>query len=59
MQTTIQFGANSTIQEWTNFKGILTQVKSQQKPLVKNESGVESLINHLTKQLQGGSVIKL
>jgi len=52
MQTTIQFGASSTFQEWSNFKGILNQVKPSEKPLLKNGNNAENLIMHLTKQLQ-------
>ena len=52
MQTTIQFGASSTLQEWSNFKGVLSQMKKQEKPLLKSESNAENLIMHLAKQLQ-------
>ena len=53
MQTTIQFGASSTFQEWSNFKGILNKGKVKEKePLLKNGSNAENLILHLTKQLQ-------
>ncbi len=54
MQTTIQFGASSTFQEWSNFKGVLTQVKTKENPLLKNGNNAENLIMHLTKQLQAG-----
>jgi hypothetical protein len=54
MQTTIQFGASSTFQEWSNFKGILNQVKIRKKPLLKSGNNAENLIMHLTKQLQAG-----
>jgi hypothetical protein len=58
MQTTIQFGASSTFQEWSNFKGILKQVKTEAKPLLKNGSSAENLVLHLTQQLKGGGIIK-
>lgn len=56
MQTTIQFGSNSTFQEWSNFKGKLQQSVNNEKPLLKSGSGYESLVLHLTKQLQTGSL---
>ncbi len=60
MQTTIQFGASSTFQEWSNFKGILSKGKAKdlsarqagKEPLLKNGTNAENLILHLTKQLQ-------
>jgi hypothetical protein len=58
MQTSLQFGATSTFREWSNFKGILNQAKTMDKPLLKNGTNSENLINHLTKQLQGGGIIK-
>ncbi len=58
MQTKLQFGNPSTFQEWSNFKGILKQVKTEEKPLLKNGSNSESLFLHLTQQLQGGGIIK-
>lgn len=58
MQTSLQFGASSTFQEWRNFKGILKQVKTEDKPLLKNGNNSESLVLHLNQQLQGGGVIK-
>ncbi|MCE3226338.1 MAG: hypothetical protein K0S32_889 [Bacteroidetes bacterium] len=58
MQTSLQFGATSTYKEWSNFKGVLSQAKAMDKPLLKNGSNSENLINHLTKQLQGGGIIK-
>lgn len=59
MQTSLQFGAPSTIQEWSNFKGILNKVKKEEKPLIKQTDNSEALIAHLTKQLQGSGVIKM
>jgi hypothetical protein len=56
MQTTIQFGANSTFQEWSNFKGVLNQAKTNEKPLLKNGSSYERLVSNLTKQLQAGKL---
>ncbi len=56
MQTTIQFGASSTFQEWSNFKGVLSQVKTNQKPLLKNGGSYERLVFNLTKQLQAGKL---
>ncbi|MCW3078033.1 MAG: hypothetical protein JWO32_2642 [Bacteroidetes bacterium] len=58
MQTKLQFGNPSTFQEWSNFKGILKQVKTEEKPLLKNGNSSESLVLHLTQQLQGGGIIK-
>jgi hypothetical protein len=56
MQTVLQFGNSSTIQEWSNFKGLL---KSKTCTiLMQNSEGPADLIDHLTKQLQGASVIK-
>lgn len=59
MQTTLNFSGPSTIQEWSNFKGILNQAKKADKPLIKSTDNSEGLINHLTKQLQGSGVIKI
>ena len=58
MQTTIQFGNPSTFQEWSAFKGMLQQGKTKEAPLLKNGTDSESLVLHLTKQLQGGGIIK-
>lgn len=54
MQTTIQFGSPSTLQEWSNFKGKLQQAKKEEIPLFKKSSGAESLIYQLTKQMNLG-----
>jgi hypothetical protein len=58
MQTRIQFGSLSTFQEWSNFKGILSQGKIKEEPLIKKGGGPENLVLHLTKQLEAGGVIK-
>lgn len=58
MQITIQFGATSTLQEWSNFKGQLNRVKNKETPLLKNANNTEDFISHLTKQLQKGALIK-
>ena len=56
MQTTIQFGSPSTFQEWSKFKGILSEAKTNEKPLLKSGSNSENLVFHLTKQLQVGGL---
>lgn len=58
MQTKLQFGNPSTFQEWSNFKGVLKQLKTEEKPLLKNSNNPESLVLHLTQQLSGGGIIK-
>ncbi|MBA3665641.1 MAG: hypothetical protein H0W61_15765 [Bacteroidetes bacterium] len=58
MQTKLQFGNPSTFQEWSNFKGILKQVKTEEKPLLKNGNNSENLVIHLTQQLGGAGIIK-
>jgi hypothetical protein len=57
MQTTIQFGNPSTYQEWSQFKGMLKQGKAKEE-LLKKGTDSENLVLHLTKQLQGGGIIK-
>jgi hypothetical protein len=52
MQISIQFGASSTFQEWSNFKGLLNQPKSGQQPFLQNNTRVENLVYHLGKKLQ-------
>ncbi|HRH11525.1 MAG TPA: hypothetical protein PLU73_08415 [Bacteroidia bacterium] len=54
MQTTIQFGNPSTLQEWSNFKGKLQQAKKEEISLLKKGGGTESLIYQLTKQMNLG-----
>lgn len=58
MQTTLQFGNTSTIQEWTNFKGLRKSTKAE-PAAIKNHGSAGLLIDHLTKQLEGSSVIKM
>lgn len=55
MQTTLQFTESSTLKEWSNFKGKLTEAKSGGKPLLKSGSNAENLFMHLTQQLQSGA----
>jgi len=58
MQTSLQFGNPSTLQEWSNFKGILKTIKKEEKPLLKNGNNSENLVIHLTQQLEGAGIIK-
>lgn len=58
MQTVLQFGNPSTFQEWSNFKGMLSQAKKTEKPLLKNSNCSDNLVLHLTQQLQGSGLIK-
>ncbi|MBK9285507.1 MAG: hypothetical protein IPM51_14480 [Sphingobacteriaceae bacterium] len=54
MQTTIQFGNPTTLQEWSMFKGKLNQAKKEEVSLIKKSSDAESLIYQLTKKMQLG-----
>jgi hypothetical protein len=57
MQTSLQFGNPSTFQEWSAFKKEMVNGKRVEKLSVRAE-GAEGLILHLSKQLQGGGIIK-
>jgi len=58
MQTSLQFGTTSTMQEWNSFRKSLTKGKKDVSPLNQGLSGSENLIFHLTRQLEGGGILR-
>jgi hypothetical protein len=58
MQTSLQFGATSTLQEWNSFRKSLTKEKKDVSPLNLGLSGSENFILHLTRQLEGESILR-
>ena len=54
MQTTIQFGNPTTLQEWSMFKGKLVQAKKEEVLLIKKSGDAEAMINQLTRKMQLG-----
>jgi hypothetical protein len=58
MQTSLQFGATSTLQEWNSFRKSLTTERKDVSPLNQGFSGSENFILHLTRQLEGGSILR-
>jgi hypothetical protein len=58
MQTSLQFGATSTLQEWNSFRKSLTNGKKEVSPTGQGLSGSENLMLHLTRQLEGGSILR-